>query len=560
VVRLREALQRHRMDVLAFAGLAAIALAGLVLRTTGMATDRPYVYYPDEWTIAKPAMRMAASGDLNPHLYLYPLFLTYVETGIAAVFHFLTGVSLTIPPLTSRIAGLPSGSQADFPPSLFPYVLWGRRFVAFLAVLTCVLVAVAARSAARARTPSEPGDVLPPASPTVPVAWLAGLVGAGFVAVAALSVDFSRVLTTDVPSAFFCAAVMASSVAAMMAGERRRSMLFLLAGLSVGLATSTKYNAVVVAIVPATAYMAGAESPGKLPRFILSELRSPLPYLIVLASVVGFVIATPLILFDAPDVLAGAGDQISTYNVIGHTGAEGNAVGFYVDYLWNTGLGPVLGVLAAAGIAWALVRHRPVDLVLAIFPVVYFILVSIPVVRFERNLLPLVPFVAVLAGRFVAETLELCCRRLAGRSPALGAAVVAASLVALSIQPVAMAIGDARTATLPDTRTVALRWATANLPEHAAVIREAYTPQLAATRYRVAYTLSLSDHSLDWYRSNGFEYAIASDAQYFRYLDGAHPEEAAFYDQLFRLPVVYRASPNDRARGPTVTVFDLTSG
>jgi hypothetical protein len=146
---MRDWLLRHRVDLLALAGLVVIALAALAIRATGMATDRPYVYYPDEWTIAKPAMRMAASGDLNPHLYLYPLFLTYVETGIAAVFHFLTGVSLTIPPLTSKIAGLPSGSQADFPPSTFPYVLWGRRFVAFLAALTCVLVALAARSAAR---------------------------------------------------------------------------------------------------------------------------------------------------------------------------------------------------------------------------------------------------------------------------------------------------------------------------------------------------------------------------------------------------------------------------
>jgi hypothetical protein len=556
---MRDWLLRHRVDLLALAGLVVIALAALAIRATGMATDRPYVYYPDEWTIAKPAMRMAASGDLNPHLYLYPLFLTYVETGIAAVFHFLTGVSLTIPPLTSKIAGLPSGSQADFPPSTFPYVLWGRRFVAFLAALTCVLVALAARSAARSKAASEPEKAAQPAAPTVAVAWLGGLVGAGFVAVAVLSVDFSRILTTDVPSAFFCGAVMAASVAAMSSSGRRRGSLFVLAGLSVGLATSTKYNAVVVAVVPALAYLAGAGSPSKLPRFVVSELRKPLPYLVVLASVVGFVIATPLILFDAADVLAGVGDQISVYNVVGHIGAEGNDVAFYVDYLWDTGFGPVLCLLSAGGLVWALIRHRSTDLVLAAFPIVYFILISLPVVRFERNLLPLVPFVALLAGRFVAEGLDLVRRRLADRSPALAAGVVVAALVALSAQPVAMAIADAQAATLPDTRTVSLDWVSANLPDDAAVIREAYTPQLPRSRYRVGYTLSLSDHSLDWYRSRGFQYAIASDAEYFRFLGAAQSPEAGFYRELFNMPVVYRASPGEGSRGPTVTIFDLKS-
>jgi hypothetical protein len=293
-----------------------------------------------------------------------------------------------------------------------------------------------------------------------------------------------------------------------------------------------------------------------LPRAIVARFLSPLPYLMIAASFAGFVIATPMILLDWTEVIGGLNDQIVAYNLLGHVGAQGNDLTFYVDYLWTTGFGPELCLLAVGGIAWALVRRRAVDLVLVVFPVLYFLLVSLPVVRYERNLLPLVPFVALLVGRFVADVLIAVRGRIAARSPRVAMAAVAIALLALSAQPGLMAVDDAQAASLPDTRTVALDWVETNLPAGSTIIREAYTPQIPASQYRVAYTMALSDHSLEWYRARGFRYAIASSLLYYRYFQPGTPQWA-FYRELFRRPVVYQIDPSSSLAGPVVIILDL---
>jgi hypothetical protein len=564
---MQERVRTHLPELLPLGVLILIVLAGLILRVTGMAATRPFVYYPDEWAIAKPAMHIALTGDLNPHSFFYPTLLINAEAGVASLVHLVSGLSLAFPPMP-RVAGMPSGSQADFPADTFPFLLWGRRMVAVLSVLICVLVALAARATAqadRATGPTASTDDPPSAGSAATGggeqgrAWLAGLIGAAFMALAVLPLDYSRLLLTDVPSAFFCAATMAATLAAMSRRpDRGRALLFILAGLCVGLAASTKYNAIVVGVVPAMGYLASFVSPAqmRLPRAILARFLSPLPYLMLAASVVGFVIATPMILFDWTEVIGGLNDQIVAYNLLGHVGAQGDDVAYYVTYLWTTGFGPVLSFLAVGGILWALLRHRAVDLVLVVFPVLYFVLVSLPLVRYERNLLPLVPFVALLVGRFVADALELLRGRIAGRSPKSALAAVAIALVALSAQPALMAIDDAQAVSRADTRTVALDWVEANLPAGSMVVREAYTPQLPVSQFRVAYTLSLSDHSLEWYRARGFRYAIASSGQYFRYTQ-AHTPQADFYDELFRQPVVYKIDPSGSLAGPVVIILDL---
>ena len=51
----------------------AIVLVGAALRVTGIGFGDPFVYHPDEWIIAGPAMTMAATGDWNPHNFFVSL-------------------------------------------------------------------------------------------------------------------------------------------------------------------------------------------------------------------------------------------------------------------------------------------------------------------------------------------------------------------------------------------------------------------------------------------------------------------------------------------------------
>ena len=98
-------------------------------------------------------------------------------------------------------------------------------------------------------------------------------------AVAVLPVVNSRYLTTDVPSAFFCAAALAASLASISRSPDRTSdRMLILAGFMVGLAASSKYNAGVVAMVPALAYLTRAGSIRGIPGWLPGAVRSRTPY------------------------------------------------------------------------------------------------------------------------------------------------------------------------------------------------------------------------------------------------------------------------------------------
>ena len=61
-------------------------------------------------------------------------------------------------------------------------------------------------------------------------------------------------------------------------------------------------------------------------------------------------------------------------------------VGYYARYLWTTGLGPTVLILIAFGIVRAIRRRSGPDVLLLVFPVVYLLIASVPLLRFERNL------------------------------------------------------------------------------------------------------------------------------------------------------------------------------
>jgi hypothetical protein len=54
--------------------LALIPVCGMavLLRLWGIGFGLPYDFHPDEPTVIETAFRMASSGDLNPHFFVWP--------------------------------------------------------------------------------------------------------------------------------------------------------------------------------------------------------------------------------------------------------------------------------------------------------------------------------------------------------------------------------------------------------------------------------------------------------------------------------------------------------
>jgi 4-amino-4-deoxy-L-arabinose transferase-like glycosyltransferase len=535
----------RRATVLEVGGLAVLLGAALLLRVTGIGTGAPFVYHPDEWAIVQPAHAMIRNRDWNPHWFDWPSLSIYAYVPIAAAIRLITRAPLDTPTgFTSD--GLPLHDPSDAFPEQFPYFLFGRLLVALLGVATVALVYVAAR---------------------VHAGRTAGFAAATFVAFATLHVEHSRYLTPDVPSTAVAALVL---MLAAVAARTRRPLWLVASGLAAGMAGGAKWNAALTGVVPLVVWIAMAARESVSRRRLVSVAAA-----IVVAGGVGIVLATPALLLDTTSVLQAIAGVREHYFVIGHPGAEGADNGpHYLRFLFSDGIGPGLFIAAVGGIVAAILRRRPLDLAAVAFVGLYFAITSLSIVRFERNLLPLFPYLAFLAGCLAALIRSSAADALAsltGRRPLVrsqlgpmarpvGAAVVGILLVVAAYPQGASAWRQGIAMDLPDTRTLAYEWLEASLPEGARIVREDYTPQVGGPKFEVGFVLSLTDRPLEWYREHGYSFAIASSYRYQRYFDGRYPEIQSGYERLFALPLLHEQCPDAAARGPCVRVIALTEG
>ena len=213
----------------------------------------------------------------------------------------------------------------------------------------------------------------------------------------------------------------------------------------------------------------------------------------------------------------------------------------FTGKLW-WGLGPVL-VISAVGLVLALRRRSRTDLILAVFVLVY--LADLLTIRahFDRYVLPLVPPLAVLAGRQRA---------------------LAPLTLGLLIVPLVWAIGDDVRLTRTDTRVVAQRWLVAHLPARASVAADSSTPPIG----RRVLDLQLPgpgrphdpNRNLARLRSRGVNYVLVTGAVADRVLAarGHYPQEARFYDDLrSRAKRVYHVQSGHGLTGPWVSLYRL---
>lgn len=523
-----------RPDLVTALALMAIVLVGAAVRFTGIDWGRPFVYHPDEGVVVKAALQMVATQDWNPHTFLYPSLLPDIVAGLGAIGHAVGAW-----PLATGQEGL---FATEVLPGQFGVFLAGRVMVAILGLATVVVsFAIGQRLGGR----------------------IAGLIAAAIVTIAPIHIESSRFVTTDVPVTLFCALTLAASIRAIDDPGRKR--WWIVAAVFVGLATSTKWNGIAVAIVPAALYISSRIKSGG----IAALFRSPTPLLMALAAIVAFVAATPAAVFAPGEVIGWLGQQATAYSSEAYAAIRGSSTDNSVGVAAQTvvsGFGlPVVG-LAAIGIVCLLAARRQIEFAMALFVIVYVTILAIPVLYYPRNALPALPFVAVAIGLLPGRMASIAGRWRRGRddlsrlipSPA-HLRVALATLIAVAMIPaVSSDIAYAGRLQKPDTRTVAYSWILANLPHNSIVAREQYTPQLLPDQFRLRDHDGLYQRNMAWYRQQKVQYIIASSYIYGRYLDNsARPFDDLFYRNLFALPEVFRIDPGTDRPGPTIRIFRL---
>jgi hypothetical protein len=348
-------------------------------------------------------------------------------------------------------------------------------------------------------------------------AFGAGLVAAAIVAVCVIHVAYSRTAVTDVPLTLGVAV----ALALMVKGRIE------LAGIAVGLATGFKYPGVFL-LVPLV--VAGWQRWSRLAAGAA-------------LAVVAFLASSPFVLVHRSQAWHGARhvQRLARDGWLGFEHDHAAPIAF-VDRLWE-GVGPVL-IICALGLIVALVRRTRVDLILALFVLVYFADLLTLHAHFDRYVLPLVPPLAALAARFRA---------------------LAPVTLLLLVVPLTWSIRDTKELTRTDTRVVAHRWVERHIPERTHIAADPSTP-----RFRTLDVLHLelpgpkrpfdSNRDVGRLRREGIRYVIVTGSVTDRVLAARsdYPREASFYDALrTKTRLVYHLGPGDGRAGPWVSIYRL---
>jgi hypothetical protein len=510
------------------------------LRVWGIGFGLPYAYHPDEPTYVSQALNLGVGiigRQPNPTGLSNILFGEYAG-------YYLAGRLTGIFPST---AAFEQAYRAD--PSVF--LLLGRLTSALLGTLTVLVVYwIGTRLNRRV------------------VGWLAAL----FLTIAFLHVRDSHYGVPDIATTFF---VSLAVLFCVIASQKHSNRYLGLAAAATGYAIATKWSVWPIGFPLLIAFgyqlwWRARHTTTPILRQLLFGLAVALCFLAGFA--VGgfelFIKPATYLEYALREARAGEAGGFGLWQIDTVPGWE-----FYLKTLLY-GLDAILLILGGVGLVrraiLAITRREVTNVLLIVFPLIYFVVMGSTQHYFARYALPLVPFIIVGA----AEAVILVYDWLVAKNRRLARSVTTLLVVAALIMPLLKSIRHDILLTQSDTRTIAKDWIEANIPAGAKIAADwpIHTPPLATAEqsvpgssavYDVQYigNSGLSEHDLAWYRQQGYDFLIASSFIYdiplvFQKQDA---ERKAFYDSLAQqLVLVKEVSANSGSEPPFI--FDEIYG
>ena len=473
------------------AAIGVIIAGALVIRLWGVRRGLPYVHEWDEPLVLTWVIGMLQRGDINPSTFAYTNAYYYMLLPVVHLWYFLLHLWGRISTPWDIQLFHPQGAYARYLwyinyPSFY---LWGRVLTACLGAATVFLV-------------YRLGTVL--FEPAV------GLLGAAILAVAPGTVYYADTVRVDVPMMFFLMLAMLAGVGVWTRGVKRD---YSQAGLLAGLAVSTKPSAFWVAVPLLVAHLLNPNREGAIDRYAVR---------MGLFAVLGFVIGTPFALAQVGYFWERMGMNAAAYG--GFPSVSMMRIGFplYLGYFvhpsqgqeWyvipHTALGFVPAVAAVLGTVMGFLWKPRAQIYLLSFPVLYFVYTAGQRFLTLRYILPVVPFMALLAavaGVWIWRWMQSRWPGAKGYLPV----VAAAGAVLLLFGPVHDSVvlagalaGD------HDTRDIAVDWLRHHVPPGSRIAVEAelrwFLPDLARLPDTVLYATRADGAA--WYRERRIDFAV----------------------------------------------------
>ena len=487
----------------------------------GLKGNLPDIDLPDEILIVVNSLRMGRT-HLRPSTFVYPALCPYIalfEYGIFFIFGKLIGIFSSSTEFGYYFLDNPT-----------PFYMIVRFTTAIFGILTVGLVYKINQEQVSKR---------------------AGLLSSALLAVSELHVFRSHFAGVDVPMVFF----LTLSLYFMFRTISKQDYRYLiLSGVCVGLSIAAKYNAGLI-VLPyfALPFILLTKSKGKnvvIKNWILGFIAIPCAFFIV----------CPYALLDVKKFLADIYMPLFREPIYGYVGMEYISSGwwyYFSDTLPN-GLGLPIFVICLIGVAYSLYKHKHYDIMMLVFLFPYYFFVGASHTVYHRFLLPIFPFLVLLAGRFLDEVLMITNKKINK--------LIYAFLGVIILLSAKDSFINSYTLSKRDIRLEVREWIMKNVPSKSYLLTDTHGPPLPLNREALAerlknvnlkggagfatkymldkpeqqicyYVHILSPHSLDAYKGIDFEkfdyYIIVNiDEDRFTRLPDKYKEEVATYDYI----------------------------
>ena len=381
-----------RINIRVAIPLGAVLLFAIGLRLYGIAWDGGNILHPDEHAVLAAAWRIhlpdwppslsqlfdPEQSPLNPHFFSYGSFPIYLLKGIGSI---LSNFNESLANFDLRLVGRGMAAVFDTGTVLLLYLL-GRRLY-------------------NHRT---------------------GLLAATLAAFTVLSIQQAHFCTVDSMLTFLIVLTVLFSAKVISNPAKPGMWAAVPIGLCLGLAIATKLTAVILLGVVVTAYtlrcFKGQSDSITKSSFRPSHIKSSLAGLAIVIPVamITIVVTEPYVFIDWNEfvaqtswvrdaVVTRASDLPWTRQFIDTTPYL-----YQIRHLSIWGMGSPLAVAAWGGLLFTLAttikRRRKSDLLLLSWILPFFLIIGIMEVKFIRYVLPLVPFLCLVAARLLSALYE----------------------------------------------------------------------------------------------------------------------------------------------------------
>jgi len=343
----------------AWIGLVAIVLLGAALRYLGIMWGLPnelhlFSYHPDEFHSLRGALSLAL-GDFNPHFFNY-----------GSLYLYLVGFSC----LLSSAGHSTLLAEPNLPTLLRSWTLIGREVSLLAAMGGIVAVYLLARQMLGHRQ---------------------GLLAAGFLAVLPLHVLHSHYATVDITLSLFTTLALLFSVRIY---QKPSLLNYVLAGVAVGLAASTKYSGGLVIVAPILAHIL------RLPWDQQEPNSSRNFALMIGCAIAAFALTSPYTFLDWQNARNDIAYEVQHMRVGEEPARSADPNGYWfhaVGLTFGTAGASLLAVLGAVALLRS-AKWRGPGAIIVVFGVLWLLMIGHTGVRYMRYEVPLAPVIAVLAA------------------------------------------------------------------------------------------------------------------------------------------------------------------